>query len=165
MVLPLGLKLTLVTEPLCPLRVCNSLPSILILQSLTVLSLLAEAMVLPSGLKLTLVTAPLCPSRSRLEYVSILTLLSPLLGNDMRSSWNIYSSRLSPLQIGIVSVPLPLKRLPSSLQSLTVLSSLNAIVLPSGRQLKLVNQLPSPSCPKGGKGGGTEILCSQYSSV
>jgi hypothetical protein len=52
-VLPSGLKLTLLTDAVCPVRVVIGLP-VARFQTLMVLSALPEASVLPSGLKLTL---------------------------------------------------------------------------------------------------------------
>ena len=59
MVLPSGLKLTLVTLLPCSSKDLITLPSGC--QTLTVLSSLAEAISSPSGLKLTLFTLFLCP--------------------------------------------------------------------------------------------------------
>gem|GEM_PF-6113664 len=58
-ILPSGLNATLVTEPLCPVRVEITL-SVDRFHSLMVLSSLPEAKVLPSGLNATLLTEPLC---------------------------------------------------------------------------------------------------------
>lgn len=59
MIFPSGLKLTLVTKSLCPVKVVMGVPSFF--QSLIVLSVLPEAMISPSGLKLMLFTQSRCP--------------------------------------------------------------------------------------------------------
>ena len=64
--LPSGLKHTLLTALLCPLRVRASRP-VAASHTFTVLSPLAEARRLPSGLKHTLKTAPLCPLRVKVS--------------------------------------------------------------------------------------------------
>src|SRR6478672_12377659 len=61
-VLPSGLKATLQTEFLCPVRVAMDFWGCRF-HSLMVLSKLAEANVKPSGLKATLLTELLCPSK------------------------------------------------------------------------------------------------------
>jgi hypothetical protein len=61
-VFPSGLKLTLMTQLLCPLRVVISF-FVSRFHSLMVLSVLAEARVFPSGLKVTLMTSLLWPLR------------------------------------------------------------------------------------------------------
>src|ERR1019366_8909743 len=90
-IVPLGLKATLNTAPLCRsvspigLRVAT-------FQSRTVSSLLAEAIVLPSGLKLTLVTSLLwpvsgCPSGRRVatsQSTNVLSLLLAALHKALR---------------------------------------------------------------------------------
>jgi hypothetical protein len=56
---PSGLKLTLLTVPLCPLRLRLRVP--FLFQRMIVLSALPEAIIFPSGLKLTLQTGAVCP--------------------------------------------------------------------------------------------------------
>ena len=65
--MPSGLNATLVTAPVCPLRVRASWP-VAASHTFTVPSSLAEARRLPSGLNATLMTAPVCPLRVRASW-------------------------------------------------------------------------------------------------
>ena len=65
--LPSGLNATLLTQPVCPLRVRISWP-VAASHTFTVLSQLPVAMRLPSGLNATLLTRPVCPLRVRISW-------------------------------------------------------------------------------------------------
>ncbi len=84
--LPSGEKITLAIAPLCPLRVCNSLPSF---QILTVWSALAVANSLPSGEKMTFTTSLLCPVRvctfAPLSMATIVAVLPLAIANCLPS--------------------------------------------------------------------------------
>ena len=65
--MPSGLNATLVTPPVCPLRVRVSWP-VAASHTFTVLSPLAEASRWPSGLNATLLTSSVCPLRVRVSW-------------------------------------------------------------------------------------------------